>query len=143
MGSNTKSTPVLRPVLSLKSRVVLIRTLCKGSSFGYGRAFTAVRDSRIAILSAGYGDGYPRNLSCGIGSVLIGGYTVPVIGMVCMDQLAVDITDAPGVSVGDTATLAGTDGDNILPAPYVAGCSGSISNELLCRMGTRLPVVIK
>lgn len=133
----------LRPVLSLKSRVVLIRKVVAGESIGYGRSFTTGRDTRIAILSIGYGDGFPRNLYGGKGNVLINQYVVPVVGRICMDQLAVDITDAEGVSVGDIATLVGAEGHDELSAPAVADSSGSISNELLCRMGVRLPVIVK
>lgn len=133
----------LRPVLSLKSRVVLIRKVVAGESIGYGRSFKAGRDTRIAILSIGYGDGFPRNLYGGKGNVLINQYVVPVVGRICMDQLAVDITDAEGVSLGDIATLVGAEGHDELSAPAVADSSGSISNELLCRMGARLPVIAK
>lgn len=144
LSSTEKDTVLsldLRPVLSLKSRVILIRSVDKGSSIGYGRSFVAGRDSRIAILPIGYGDGFPRGLS-GTGiQVQIGGHLVPVIGRICMDQLAVDITDAKDVACGDVATLIGSSAE--LSAPSVAECVGSISNELLCRMGSRLPVVIK
>ncbi|MBD5458107.1 MAG: serine racemase VanT catalytic subunit [Lachnospiraceae bacterium] len=133
--------PDLRPVLSLKSRVALIRFVKKGSSVGYGRCFSVSRDSRIAILPVGYGDGYPGDLSCGRGSVLIRDHLVPVIGRVCMDQLIVDITDADDIMTGDAATLIGAEGYPELSAPYAAGKAGRISNELLCRMGARLPVV--
>ncbi len=135
--------PDLRPVLSLKSRIVLIRSVKKGDSVGYGRSFTASRDTRIAILPVGYGDGFPRSLSDGKGHVLVGRYVVPVAGRICMDQLAVDVTDVEDVSVGDIATLIGAEGYHELSAPSVADSSGSISNELLCRMGARLPVIAK
>ena len=131
----------LRPVLSLKSRVVLIRKIKKGETFGYGRQFLAERDSRIAILPVGYGDGYPGDLSCGRGCVLIGGYSAPVIGRICMDQLGVDITEAEEIRMGDTALLIGGAGVSSQTAPAVAAASGRIANELLCRMGARLPVV--
>ncbi len=133
----------LRPVLSLKSRVVLIRLVKKGDGVGYGRSFTASRDTRIAILPVGYGDGFPRSLSDGKGHVLIGRHVVPIAGRICMDQLAVDVTDVEDVSVGDVATLIGAEGYHELSAPSVADSSGSISNELLCRMGARLPVIAK
>lgn len=133
--------PDLRPVLSLKSRVALIREVAAGESVGYGRSFTAKRVTRIAILPIGYGDGFPGNLYGGKGSALIKQYVVPIVGRICMDQLAVDITDTEGVSVGDIATLAGAEGYDELSVPVVAGRSGSISNELLCRMGARLPVI--
>ena len=140
---DTLLKPDLRPVLSLKSRVVLIREVNPGESVGYGRSFIARRDTRIAVLPIGYGDGFPRNLSEEKGSVLIKQYVVPVVGRICMDQLAVDITDTEGVSVGDIATLAGTEGYDKLSVPAVADSSGSISNELLCRMGARLPVIAR
>ncbi|MBD5135377.1 MAG: serine racemase VanT catalytic subunit [Lachnospiraceae bacterium] len=131
----------LRPVLSLKSKVVLIRSVKEGDSVGYGRNFIAERDSRIAILPVGYGDGYPRSLSMENSSIIINRQRVPVIGRICMDSLVVDITDAGEVSVGDTAILIGMDECGGLPAPDVAESYGSISNELLCRMGARMPVV--
>lgn len=137
--TETVLKPELRPVLSLKSRVVLIRDVKKGESVGYGRQFTAGRESRIAILPVGYGDGYPGDLSCGRGRVRIREYCAPVAGRVCMDQLAVDITEAETVKRGDTATLIG--GEGMTDAPSIAAVSGRISNELLCRMGARLPVV--
>lgn len=104
-GDDTMLKPDLRPVLSLKSRVVLIRSMKKGDSAGYGRTFIAGRDTRIAILPIGYGDGFPRSLSDGRGSVMIRRYIVPVVGHICMDQLAVDITDAADITVGDIAVL--------------------------------------
>lgn len=131
----------LRPVLSLKARVVHIQTVPKGESVGYGRAFVAQQESRIAILPIGYGDGLPRNLSCGRGSVWIGGQLAPIVGRICMDQLAVDITGVKDVSLGDIATLITNTDEGCLTAPLVADASQSISNELLCRMGARLPVV--
>ena len=131
----------LRPVLSLKAKVVHIQDVCKGESVGYSRAFTAERDGRIAILPIGYGDGFPRNLSCGKGYVLIRGQLVPIVGRICMDQLAVDVTDIDSIALGDTATLIGTNNKEKLSAPMIADNSDSISNELLCRMGARLPVI--
>ncbi|MBD5453212.1 MAG: serine racemase VanT catalytic subunit [Lachnospiraceae bacterium] len=139
----TVLNPDLRPVLSLKSRVVLIREVAAGESVGYGRSFITGRDTRIAILPVGYGDGFPRNLSNGKGSVLINGYIVPIVGRICMDQFAVDITDTENISVGDIATLVGAKEYDELSAPAVADSSDSISNELLCRMGARLPVIVR
>lgn len=140
---NTTLRPELRPVLSLKTKVVHLQTVRKGESAGYGRAFTAKRDSVIAILPVGYGDGYPRNLSCGKSYVLIRNQPAPVIGRICMDQLAVDVSDIENVSLDDTVTLIGEDGGSALSAPLIADSIGSISNELLCRLGARLPVIEK
>ena len=131
----------LRPVLSLNSRVVLIRPVKKGDSIGYGRSYTTGRDSRIAVIPIGYGDGFPRNLSDGNCSVLIKGHIAPVVGRICMDQITVDITDAADVMAGDIVTLIGAGGYGELSAPVVADHAGSISNELLCRMGARLPII--
>ena len=107
------------------------------------KAFVADRDSRIAILSIGYADGYPRILSCGKGYVLINGHQAPVVGKICMDLLAVDVTDCPDVTVGSIATLIGKDGSEEISAPTVADNSESITNELLSRMGRRLKVIHK
>lgn len=128
----------LRPVLSLKSKVALIRQLKKGECVGYGREFKAERDSRIAMVPVGYADGYPRSLSCGKGRVRINGCLVPVIGRVCMDQLAIDITDAEGVEVGDTVVLIGGEMGEGVSALDLAGQCGSISNEMLSRLGARV-----
>ena len=88
----------LRPVLSLRARVASVRDVAKGESVGYDRAFTARRKSRIAVLPIGYADGYPRALS-NTGLVRIHGCLAPVAGRICMDQLAVDVTDMPGERV--------------------------------------------
>ena len=135
--------PALRPVLALKSRVVLIRFIGKGDSVGYGRTFVAGRDSRIAVIPVGYGDGFPGSLSGKNVSVLVNRQSVPVVGRICMDQLTVDITDAENVKVGDVVTLIGTEAEQNVAAPVVAQRADSISNELLCRLGTRLPIVMK
>ncbi|MCI9078168.1 MAG: serine racemase VanT catalytic subunit [Lachnospiraceae bacterium] len=139
-GDKTVADPGLRPVLSIKSKVILIRELGKGESAGYGRAFVAGRDSRIAIVPAGYADGIPRSLSCGMGNVLINGQLAPIAGRICMDQLIADITDIENVKTGDIVTIIGTE-ESGTGAAEIACNSGSISNELLSRLGTRLPVV--
>ena len=139
-GDETRLQLDLRPVLSLKSKIVLIRRIKAGETVGYGRLFTAERDSTIAVLPIGYADGYPRRLSGGKASVLINGQEAPVIGAVCMDQLTVDITDIPQAKVGMTATLIGADGGREISAPDVADAAQSITNELLSRMGRRLTV---
>ena len=130
----------LRPVLSLRARVASVRDVAKGESVGYDRAFTARRKSRIAVLPIGYADGYPRALS-NTGLVRIHGCLAPVAGRICMDQLAVDVTDVPGVVDGDIAELIGD--ASPLRAGEVAARCGTIPNELLSRLGARLPVVIK
>lgn len=93
----TKQKLDLRPVLSLKARVILLRKVQKGEIVGYGRAFTAEKECVIALIAVGYADGIPRNLSCGKQTVLIRGHEVPVAGRICMDQLAVDVTEIPDI----------------------------------------------
>ncbi|GBF33696.1 alanine racemase [Desulfocucumis palustris] len=137
-SNRTKIQPELRPVLSLKSRVVLIRQIVAGECVGYGRAFSASRNTRIAVLSIGYADGVPRSLSCGKGEVLIHGCRAPIIGRICMDQLMIDITDIHNVKRGDIATLLGEGGSEVITAEEVAAASETIANELLSRLGSRL-----
>lgn len=137
-GDRTRTAPALRPVLSLRARVAQVHTLEAGESAGYDGAYVAQRPSRVALITIGYADGYPRACSCGRGRVLIRGQYAPVAGLVCMDQLLVDVTDISGVEPGDAATLIGRDGDQILSAEEVAGAAGTITNELLSRMGGRL-----
>ena len=137
-GDRTRLKLPLRPALSLKARVALIRMVPAGESVGYGRAFTALRDTRIALLPIGYADGYPRALSEGGGYVLLHGHAAPVIGRICMDQLMVDVTDIPEAAAGDVAVLIGQDAMARIGAADLAGNAGSIANELLSRMGRRL-----
>lgn len=133
----------LHPVLSLKAKVAMVSDVKAGTAVGYGRKFVAEHDSRIAIITVGYADGYPRNLSCGNGYILINGHKAPIVGLICMDQLTVDITDIPGVKSGMTATLIGKSGKFEITAPMVAEWSGSISNELLSRIGQRVDIIPK
>lgn len=96
----------LEPVASLKSCVVLIKNLPQGTKVGYDATYSLVRDTKVALLAIGYGDGIPRSLS-NCGAVLILGYSCPMIGLLSMDQIAVDITDVPEVSIGDEAVFWG------------------------------------
>ena len=141
-NDETKQKLDLRPVLALKTRVILLRDIEEGESVGYSRTFVSERRSKIAILPIGYADGYPRNLSGGKSYVLINGKRAPIVGRICMDQLAVDVTDIHDVKVGMIAVLIGKDGEEEITTPMVAESADSISNELLCRMGERLERVI-
>ena len=98
---------------------------------------------KLQFCRLAMGMDFRENLSCGKASVKIGTYIVPIIGRICMDQLAIDITDTEGVAVGDTATLIDNQENSLLSTPCVAERSDSISNEILSRMGARLPIVIK
>ena len=133
----------LRPVLSLKARVAQVKTLSPGETAGYGRRFRADRETRLATLSVGYGDGLPRSLSCGKGAVLLRGKKAPFAGQICMDQALVDVTGIPGVSPGDTAVVIGSSGTEEQTACQLAGQAGTIANEILSRLGPRLPRVFR
>lgn len=132
----------LFPVLSLKARVASIRDLKCGESAGYGLSFQANRDRRIAALSIGYADGLPRSLSCGVGNVLIHGHKSPVIGRICMDQTLVDVTDIPDIETGEVAVIIGKSGDEEITACDIARQTGTITNEILSRLGERLHRVV-
>ena len=94
--SPTRRALPLRPVLSLRARVAAVRLLAPGETAGYGRAFTAKRPTRLAVVAIGYADGLPRSLPRQGGRVLVRGVSCPMVGRMCMDQLLVDVTDAPG-----------------------------------------------
>ena len=134
----TRRTLPLQPVLSLKARVALVRSIAPGETAGYGRAFLAARPTRLAVVSIGYADGLPRTLPARGGRVLLHGVSCPMVGRMCMDQLLVDVTDAPPVTAGDVATIIGRDGDACIPVEEVARRCDTISNEILSRLGCRL-----
>ena len=128
----------LQPVLSLKARIVQIRELPPGEGAGYGHAFSADRPVRLAAVSIGYADGLPRSLSCGAGSALIRGRKVPIAGRICMDQTLLDVTEVPDAAMGDIAVFLGRSGDEEITACDMARQAGTISNEILSRLGPRL-----
>lgn len=128
----------LSPVLSLKARVSSVKKLEAGESCGYGLQFTAPCDMKIAVISIGYADGIPRSLSCGRGYVLIDGKKASVIGRICMDQISVDVTDIPYVKRGDIAVVVGKSEEAEISACELAEGAGTITNEILSRLGGRL-----
>lgn len=138
----TRFSPDLRPVLSLRARVAQVHTLQSGETAGYDGAFLARRPSRLALVTIGYADGWPRSLSKGRGRVLVRGRYAPIAGLVCMDQMLIDVTGIPGVAPGDTVTLIGRDGDACLTAGETAQAADTITNELLSRLGARLERVV-
>lgn len=142
-GINKKIDLDLEPVLSLKTKVIQLRDLPCGEPVSYGRTFVTQRNSKIAVLPVGYADGYPRSLSCGKGRVLVRGKFAPIVGRVCMDQLMIDVTDIDNVCVDDVVTLIGVDGDNKITAEEVAESAGTITNELLSCLGSRLTIITK
>ncbi len=134
----TVPTPDLRPVLSLRTTIVQLRTIPRGGTVSYNGTFVATRPTRIAVLPIGYADGYSRRLSHR-GSVLIQGCRAPIVGLVCMDMIMVDVTDLASVQVGEIVTLIGQQGEESIWADEVADWIGTISYEVLCGIGSRVP----
>lgn len=122
----------LKTVMTLKSEIIALRDVVKGDSVGYGGNWVADRNSRIATIAIGYGDGYPRGAQNGT-PVLVNGQRARLAGRVSMDMITVDVTDITGVKIGDEAVLWGND----LTINEVAQCAGTIGYELMTRMPSR------
>ncbi len=128
----------LKPAMELKSFITYIKEIGPGTEVSYGGTFKAERTMRIATVSAGYGDGYPRNLS-GKGEVLICGKRAKILGRICMDQFMVDLTGIPEAKEGDLVTLVGRDGAEEITMEEVAEVSGGFHYEIPCLIGKRVP----
>ncbi len=137
---NVKGIGRLTPVMSLYSKVIHLHEIQKGTPVGYNCTFVADKNIRVATVSAGYADGYPRLLSNN-GSVIINGKKARIIGRICMDQLMCDVTDIDNVKVGTTVTLFGKDGDVEISALDVGKAAGTNSYEILCGISKRVPRV--
>lgn len=128
----------LHPVLSIKTRVALIKDLHAGEAAGYGLQYAAESHRKIAVLSIGYADGIPRALSCGRGEVLINGYRAMIVGRICMNQMLVDVTNIPAVKSGDIAVIIGKSGQYEITAYDIAEAGGISTYELLCHLDNSL-----
>ena len=128
----------LTPVLSLRARIISVRDVPAGSGVGYDAQFTADRPSRIAVIAAGYADGLPRALG-NRGSVLVRGQKAPLVGIVSMDLAMVNVTGVEGASLGDIATIYGTDGNATQFASELARQLGTVTSDVLSALGTRVP----
>ncbi len=129
----------LKPVMTFKSVISLVKTVCEGDSVSYGRTYTAPSERRIATVTVGYADGYARLLS-GKGSALVHGTACPIVGRVCMDQMMLDVTDVPDeVQSGDEVTLFG---DCSITADYLASLYGTIGYEIICGISKRVPRIL-
>lgn len=135
-----KWTRTLRPALSWKCRVSLVKTIRKGESLSYGRTFRASRSLRIATLTAGYGDGYPRAGS-NRAHALLGGRLCPIIGRVTMDQMLADVSKVPDVRPGDAVVLIGRQGRRTITATQLGEWCGMIPWEVLTNITYRVPRV--
>ena len=130
----------LKPAMSLKANVVHVKRVPSGECIGYGRKFKTVRESTIATLPIGYADGYTR-LLFNKTKVIINGKFAPVVGRICMDQCMVDVTEAGDVKTGDEAILMGSEDSLKFDADDMADLLGTISYEVLCMIGKRVPRV--
>lgn len=136
----SKDIVPLRAAMSLYSHIVYCKMIHAGQSVSYGGLFTAQKDTRVATIPVGYGDGYPRSLS-GRGYVLIHGKRAPILGRVCMDQFMVDISEIPEAMDGDKVTLLGMDGTERITAEELGELSGRFNYEFVCDLGKRIPRV--
>ena len=112
-----------------------MKTLRDGERAGYGLEYAAHGERTIAVLSIGYADGLPRDLSCGRGHVLLHGRKAPIVGRVCMDQTLVDVTDIPEARRGDAAVVVGRSGEQEIAAYDLSEAGNTITNEWLSRLG--------
>jgi alanine racemase len=128
----------LRPCLSLKARIISLREISEGQAVGYGARFVAKRPTRIAVINAGYADGIMRART-NRGCALVRGRRVPLVGTISMDLTMLDVTDAPGAALGDVVTIYGKDGDAAIEVSDVAREIGTVTSDLLCALGRRVP----
>ena len=129
---------LLRPVMTWKTRIVLVREMPKGSSISYGRTFITPRKMRIATLSAGYADGYPRHLSNRDAAVLVRGRRCPLLGRVTMDLMMIDVSALDGVDAGEEVVLMGQQGDEDICCTELGEKAGTITWEITTRIGARV-----
>jgi alanine racemase len=132
-ASGTGAALGLRPAMTLRTEVIAVKNVRAGETVGYGGTWTAPRETRMAVVAAGYGDGYPCNTATGA-PVQIGGRRAPLIGRVSMDMITVDVTDLPTVGVGDPVVLWGSE----VPVEEIAAQAGAIPWDLLCGVSQRV-----
>lgn len=128
----------VKPVMSLRSRIVNLRRIPAGRSISYERSYFTKRNSLIAVITAGYGDGYPWSLR-NRGAAIVRGRRAPIVGSVCMDLTMLDVTDIPEISLGDSVTLLGTAEKETITANELAEWAGTIPYEIICRVSPRVP----
>ena len=135
---NIEARLKIKPVMSLRTRIISLRSVPAGVGVGYDSSFIPERPSRIAVLAAGYGDGIHRSLG-NRGCVLLRGKRAPIVGIVSMDVTMIDVTDIPDAEIGDQATIYGTDGKYSHPANLVARSIATVTSDLLCAVSARVP----
>ncbi len=135
-----KSKIKLYPAMEFKASVINLKTIEKGECVSYGCHFVAPKETRVATVSVGYADGYPRLLS-NKGRVIINGKYAPVIGNVCMDQFMVDVTEIDNIEIGEEVILMGNSKDAEVTADEIAALAGTINYEIICGISKRVPRV--
>ena len=128
----------LHPCLSLRARIISLRNVPAGQGVGYAARFVTKRPSRIAVINAGYADGVVRALT-NRGWALVRGRRVPLVGTISMDLTTLDVTDVPEAVLGDVVTIYGKDGDASVEVSEVAHAIGTVTSDLLCALGRRVP----
>ncbi|HHV59797.1 MAG TPA: alanine racemase [Clostridiaceae bacterium] len=140
-GETDQTKLDLKPAMTLKANVILVKNVEKDTCISYGRTFKTQRESRIATLPIGYADGFSRVLS-NKARVLVNGEFAPVVGTICMDQCMIDVTELKSeVKVGDEVVVFGTQGSNKITVEEVASLMGTINYEVICIIGKRIPRV--
>jgi serine/alanine racemase len=138
-NDKTRLSPELRPALALKARVAEVKRINSGEPVSYSRTFIAKAPMKIATVTIGYADGIPRNSIHRDGYVLLHGQRAPIIGRICMDLMVIDVTKIDGAKAGDIVTVIGRDGEETIRCEDLAESCGTITNEILSRLGPRLP----
>jgi alanine racemase len=131
-------SPTLRPVMTVRSRISLLKRVNRGETLGYGCTFEASRETLVATLPIGYNDGYVRALS-NRGRVIVRGAYAPVVGRISMDLTLIDVTDVEDVATGDQVTLLGEDDSLAVAAEEIAKTAGTLSYEITCGISQRVP----
>jgi alanine racemase len=134
--------PALKPVMSLYSRIILLKTVSKNEKLGYGCTFETARESLIGTIPIGYDDGYRRSLS-NRGKMIVRGHFAPVVGRVSMDMTLIDVTDVPNIAIDDYVTLLGSEGDVAITAEDLGELAGTISYEITCGISNRVPRIYR
>lgn len=139
----TNQKPDFHPIMTWKANISYVREVQSGCSVSYGRHYTVAQRMRIATISCGYADGYPRNVSNQGKHVLVHGQRCEIIGNICMDQMMVDVSHVHDVHAGDEVVLFGYDHDVLLSVDELSRCAHTINNEALCWLSARVPRIYK
>jgi alanine racemase len=137
-GHEVKRRLPIEPSLAMRARIITLRDLPPGQGVGYSARFVTEKPTRIAVINAGYADGISR-LRTNRGCALVRGRRVPLVGTISMDLTTLDVTDVPEVALGDVVTIYGRDGADSIVVSDVAAEIGTVTSDLLCALGRRVP----